>query len=58
MDKIRSQEHGRELHEEFHRELANTTDRFSVVAQYFGRGVFNKVLYLYANMSAVLLIYA
>jgi hypothetical protein len=46
MDKIRSQEHGRELHEEFHRELANTTDRFSVVAQYFGRGVFNKVTYL------------
>ncbi|XP_062520596.1 vacuolar protein sorting-associated protein 11 homolog [Corticium candelabrum] len=46
LDKIRSQEHGRELHEEFHRELSQSIDRFSVVAKYFGRGVFNKVTYL------------
>jgi hypothetical protein len=25
MDKIRSQEHGRELHEEFHREVSTTS---------------------------------
>lgn len=43
MDIIRAQEHGRDLHEQFHNQLERATDGFSVVADYFGRGVFNKV---------------
>lgn len=43
MDIIRQQEHGRDLHETFHNQLERAPDGFSVVADYFGRGVFNKV---------------
>lgn len=43
MDIIRAQEHGRDLHETFHNQLERAEDGFSVVADYFGRGVFNKV---------------
>ncbi|XP_060553204.1 vacuolar protein sorting-associated protein 11 homolog [Ruditapes philippinarum] len=43
MDMIRAQEHGRDLHETFHNQLERAPDGFSVVADYFGRGVFNKV---------------
>ncbi|KAL4227956.1 Vacuolar protein sorting-associated protein 11 [Mactra antiquata] len=44
MDVIRQQEHGRDLHETFHNQLERSVhDGFSVVADYFGRGVFNKV---------------
>ncbi|KAH3841675.1 vacuolar protein sorting-associated protein 11 homolog [Dreissena polymorpha] len=43
MDIIRAQEHGRDLHETFHNQLERAQDGFSVVADYFGRGVFNKV---------------
>ncbi|XP_071958560.1 vacuolar protein sorting-associated protein 11 homolog isoform X2 [Antedon mediterranea] len=42
-DIIRAQEQSRDLHEQFHRQLEKSTDGFSVVADYFGRGVFNKV---------------
>ena len=34
---------GRDLHEQFHHQLERSADGFSVVADYFGRGVFNKV---------------
>lgn len=37
------QQSGRDLHEQFHHQLEMSSDGFSVVADYFGRGVFNKV---------------
>lgn len=40
---IRAQEQSRDLHEQFHHQLERAPDGFSVVADYFGRGVFNKV---------------
>ncbi|XP_061416593.1 LOW QUALITY PROTEIN: vacuolar protein sorting-associated protein 11 homolog [Lethenteron reissneri] len=42
-ERIRAQEHSRDLHETFHHELQHSSDGFSVVAKYFGRGVFNKI---------------
>ena len=50
MDIIRAQEHGRDLHETFHNQLERAQDGFSVVADYFGRGVFNKVNFLACTM--------
>ncbi|KAK3087703.1 hypothetical protein FSP39_009366 [Pinctada imbricata] len=43
MDIIRAQEQSKDLHEHFHNQLERSQDGFSVVADYFGRGVFNKV---------------
>ena len=43
MEIIRSQEHNKNLHEEFNHQLERSADGFSVVADYFGRGVFKKV---------------
>lgn len=43
LDTIRAQEQSRELHEHFHHQLERAEDGFSVVAEYFGRGVFNNV---------------
>ncbi|GFQ99030.1 vacuolar protein sorting-associated protein 11 homolog [Trichonephila clavata] len=40
---IRAQEQNKDLHEQFHHQLERADDGFSVVADYFGRGVFNKV---------------
>ncbi|EDO40103.1 predicted protein [Nematostella vectensis] len=45
LDIIRSQEQAKDLHEQFHHQLERATDGFSVVADYFGRGVFNKVVH-------------
>ncbi|PIK39430.1 putative vacuolar protein sorting-associated protein 11-like [Apostichopus japonicus] len=44
LDIIKAQEQNKDLDEEFHRQLENAQDGFSVVADYFGRGVFNKVI--------------
>lgn len=38
---IKSQEQNHELHEAFHSQLEKSDDGFSIVADYFGRGVFN-----------------
>lgn len=38
---IKSQEQNHELHEAFHSQLEKSDDGFAVVADYFGRGVFN-----------------
>ncbi|XP_058865560.1 vacuolar protein sorting-associated protein 11 homolog [Acipenser ruthenus] len=43
MDMLRAQDQKRDLHEHFHRQLKCSNDGFSVVADYFGRGVFNKL---------------
>nr|XP_006822187.1 PREDICTED: vacuolar protein sorting-associated protein 11 homolog [Saccoglossus kowalevskii] len=50
LDIIRAQEHSKDLHEQFHHQLDRATDGFSVVADYFGRGVFNKVTLLTDSM--------
>ena len=44
MDIIRAQEQSRDLHETFHRQLDHAKDRFSLVADYYGRGVFKKLM--------------
>ncbi|XP_059475193.1 vacuolar protein sorting-associated protein 11 homolog [Neocloeon triangulifer] len=41
MDIIKSQDQSRSLHESFHSQLERAQDGFSLVADYFGRGVFN-----------------
>ncbi|KAH0623394.1 hypothetical protein JD844_031667 [Phrynosoma platyrhinos] len=43
MDMIRAQEQKRDLHDQFQHQLKCSNDSFSVVADYFGRGVFNKL---------------
>ncbi|KAK0086649.1 hypothetical protein PV325_013769 [Microctonus aethiopoides] len=43
LDIIRSQEQSRDLHETFHSLLDRAEDPFSLVADYFGRGVFKKL---------------
>ncbi|XP_041361621.1 vacuolar protein sorting-associated protein 11 homolog [Gigantopelta aegis] len=43
MDIIRAQEQTKDIHEYFHNQLERSQDGFSVVADYFGRGVFNKL---------------
>lgn len=43
LDIIKSQEQSRDLHEIFHSQLERAEDGFSLVADYFGRGVFNKL---------------
>ncbi|CAI8032330.1 Vacuolar protein sorting-associated protein 11 homolog [Geodia barretti] len=42
LDIIQRQEQTAGLHEQFHSQLQRSPDGFSVVAEYFGRGVFNK----------------
>ncbi|XP_064382449.1 vacuolar protein sorting-associated protein 11 homolog [Halichondria panicea] len=42
LDVIQRQEQTGNLHEQFHSQLSRSTDGFTVVADYFGRGVFNK----------------
>lgn len=37
------QEQNRDLHETFHDQLDKAEDGFSLIADYFGRGVFNKL---------------
>lgn len=43
LDIIKLQEQNKDLHEIFHHHLERADDGFSVVADYFGRGVFNKL---------------
>ncbi|XP_061659657.1 vacuolar protein sorting-associated protein 11 homolog isoform X1 [Syngnathoides biaculeatus] len=46
MDMLRAQDQKRDLHDHFNRQLQSSHDGFSVVADYFGRGVFNKLTLL------------
>ncbi|XP_037003203.1 vacuolar protein sorting-associated protein 11 homolog isoform X3 [Artibeus jamaicensis] len=46
MDMIRIQEQKRDLHDQFQHQLKCSNDSFSVIADYFGRGVFNKLTLL------------
>ncbi|XP_062869801.1 vacuolar protein sorting-associated protein 11 homolog [Trichomycterus rosablanca] len=43
MDMLRAQEQKRDLHDRFNEQMRVSNDGFSVVADYFGRGVFNKL---------------
>lgn len=49
---IKYQEHSHDLHETFHSQLEKADDGFSVVADYFGRGVFNTLTIVPAEVSA------
>ncbi|XP_076240073.1 vacuolar protein sorting 11 isoform X2 [Calliopsis andreniformis] len=44
LDIIRAQEQSKDLHETFHSLLDRAEDPFSLVADYFGRGVFKKLM--------------
>ncbi|XP_017759291.1 PREDICTED: vacuolar protein sorting-associated protein 11 homolog [Eufriesea mexicana] len=44
LDIIRAQEQSRDLHDTFHSLLDRAEDPFSLVADYFGRGVFKKLM--------------
>uniref|UniRef100_A0A673T2R1 Vacuolar protein sorting-associated protein 11 homolog n=1 Tax=Suricata suricatta TaxID=37032 RepID=A0A673T2R1_SURSU len=46
MDMIRAQEQKHDLHDQFQHQLKCSNDSFSVIADYFGRGVFNKLTLL------------
>ncbi|XP_075046673.1 vacuolar protein sorting-associated protein 11 homolog isoform X2 [Mixophyes fleayi] len=43
LDMIRAQEEKKDLYDQFQHQLKCSNDGFSVVAEYFGRGVFNKL---------------
>lgn len=42
LELLKAREYNKDLHETFHSQLEKAHDGFSVVAEYFGRGVFNK----------------
>lgn len=44
LDIIKAQEQSKDLHETFHSLLDRAEDPFSLVADYFGRGVFKKLM--------------
>lgn len=44
IDALRAQSESRDQHEIFHNSLDRSTEPFSVVAEYFGRGLFNKIV--------------
>ncbi|KAL3227882.1 hypothetical protein MRX96_003833 [Rhipicephalus microplus] len=46
LDILRSQEQSRNLHEDFHHQLERSEDGFSVVADYLGRGLFQRLTLL------------
>ncbi|KAM5132463.1 vacuolar protein sorting-associated protein 11 homolog [Mantella aurantiaca] len=46
LDMIRVQEEKKDLYDHFQHQLKSSNDGFSVVAEYFGRGVFNKLTLL------------
>ncbi|XP_065653424.1 vacuolar protein sorting-associated protein 11 homolog [Hydra vulgaris] len=50
---IYAHEHNNALHEQFNQQLERSSDGFSVVADYFGRGVFKKVT-IYTDMKTQL----
>lgn len=44
VDKLRAQQESRNQHEEFHNLLERSAEPFSLVAEYFGRGLFNRIV--------------
>ncbi|XP_049547404.1 vacuolar protein sorting-associated protein 11 homolog [Anopheles darlingi] len=51
IEALRAQSEARDQHEQFHNMLERSSDPFAVVADYFGRGLFNKLV-LYEEESA------
>ena len=43
VEMIRAQEQSKDLHDQFRHQLQCSQDGFSVVADFFSRGIFNKV---------------
>lgn len=52
-DALRAQSESREKHETFHNMLDRSLEPFSVVAEYFGRGLFNKIVILKDDTSQI-----
>lgn len=44
IDALQAQNESRDQHESFHNQLDRSIEPFSVVAEYFGRGLFNKIV--------------
>lgn len=44
IDALQAQSESRDQHEVFHNLLDRSIEPFSVVAEYFGRGMFNKIV--------------
>lgn len=44
IDALQAQNESRDQHEIFHNQLDRSIEPFSVVAEYFGRGMFNKIV--------------
>lgn len=44
IDALQAQNESRDQHEKFHNQLDRSIEPFSVVAEYFGRGMFNKIV--------------
>jgi hypothetical protein len=44
LDLISSQRVGKDIHENFHRELDDQQDKFGVIAEFLGRRLFDKVM--------------
>jgi hypothetical protein len=41
LDLINQQQVGKDIHETFHRDLGEKTDKFGVIAEYLGRRLFD-----------------
>uniref|UniRef100_A0A6B2EKS8 Vacuolar protein sorting-associated protein 11 homolog n=1 Tax=Phlebotomus kandelakii TaxID=1109342 RepID=A0A6B2EKS8_9DIPT len=52
LDALRAQSESRGQHEAFHNLLDRSPEPFSVVAEYFGRGLFNKIVIVEENTNA------
>uniref|UniRef100_A0A1B0CT92 Vacuolar protein sorting-associated protein 11 homolog n=2 Tax=Lutzomyia longipalpis TaxID=7200 RepID=A0A1B0CT92_LUTLO len=51
LDSLRSQSESRGNHEAFHNLLDRSPEPFSIVAEYFGRGLFNKIVIVEENSN-------
>lgn len=54
MDKLKAQHSSRNVHDEFHTYLERSQDPFSFVAEYFQRGLFNKIVLFDENEATAM----
>lgn len=52
LDALKAQSESRGQHEAFHNLLDRSPEPFSVVAEYFGRGLFNKIVIVEENTNS------
>lgn len=53
IDALQAQNESRDQHEIFHNQLDRSIEPFSVVAEYFGRGMFNKIVIVDVQDDAI-----